>query len=43
LFETEADLRKGDATLSSMDPPRPGAIGRRVSVETYEVPVKIDA
>ena len=43
LFETEEDLRKGDATLSAMGPPKSGAGGRRVSVEVYEVPVKIDA
>jgi hypothetical protein len=43
LFETEEDLRKGHATLSSMGPPRSGAVGRRVSVEMYEVPVKINA
>jgi len=43
FFETEEDLRQGDATLSSMDPPRSGAMGRRVSVEMYEVAVKIDA
>ena len=41
LFQTEEDLRQGDATLSSMDPPRSGATGRRVSVELYEVGVKI--
>lgn len=33
LFETEEDLRKGDATLSAMGPPRSGAVGRRGSVE----------
>jgi hypothetical protein len=43
LFETEEDLRKGDASLSSMNPPSSGAAGRRVSVEMYEVPVKINA
>jgi hypothetical protein len=43
LFDTEEDLRKGDATLSSMDPPRSGAVGRRISVDMYRVPVKIDA
>ena len=43
LFETEEDLRSGDETLSAMDPPRPGSASRRVSVEFYEVPVKIDA
>ena len=42
LFETEEDLRKGDSTLNSMDPPVPGAMGRRASVEMYEVGVKID-
>ena len=42
LFETEEDLRQGDATLSSMDPPPSAAKGRRVSVEMYEVAVKID-
>jgi hypothetical protein len=43
LFETEDDLRQGDATLNSMDPPIPGALGRRTSVEMYEVGVKLDA
>lgn len=43
LFETEEDLRQGDATLSSMDPPKSGLSARRVSVEMYEVAVKIDA
>lgn len=43
LFETEEDLRQGDATLSSMAPPRSGAVGRRVSVQIYEVAVKIVA
>ena len=42
LFETEADLREGDATLSAVDPPVPGGLGRRVSVETYEVALKLD-
>jgi hypothetical protein len=43
LFDTEADLRQGDETLNSMDPPIPGALGRRTSVEMYEVGVKLDA
>lgn len=43
LFETEEDLKQGDATLSSMDPPVPGALGQRASVEMYEVGVKLDA
>jgi hypothetical protein len=42
LFETEEDLRQGDETLSSMDPPA-GSPGQRVSVEMYEVGVKFDA
>jgi hypothetical protein len=43
LFETEEDLRQGDQTLNAMDPPVPGAMGRRTSVEMYEVGVKLDA
>src|SRR3954466_16077379 len=43
LFETEEHLQQGDATLSSMDPPVPGALGQRTSVEAYEVGVKFDA
>jgi len=43
LFETEADLQQGDATLNSMDPPVPGAMGTRTSVEMYEVGIKLDA
>lgn len=43
LFESEADLQQGDATLNSMDPPVPGALGQRTAVEMYEVGVKIDA
>jgi hypothetical protein len=42
LFETEEDLRKGDETLNSMDPPEPGGMGQRASVEMYEVPIKLD-
>jgi hypothetical protein len=37
LFETEADYEQGDATLNEMDPPEPGALGKRVSVERWEV------
>lgn len=43
LFETEEDLKQGDSTLSAMDPPVPGALGRRTSVDLYEVPIKLDA
>jgi hypothetical protein len=39
LFETEEDLRKGDETLNSMSPGS-DAIGRRTSVEMYEVAVE---
>jgi hypothetical protein len=42
LFETEEDLQQGDATLNSMDPPVPGGMGQRASVEMYEVGVKLD-
>lgn len=43
LFETEEDLQQGDSTLNSMDPPVPGGMGQRSSVEKYEVGIKIDA
>ena len=42
LFETEEDLRKGHETLIAMDPPVVGGMGSRVSVEMFEVPVKLD-
>jgi hypothetical protein len=41
LFETEADMTAGDATLSEMSPP-PG-MGSRTSLETFEVGAKFDA
>jgi hypothetical protein len=40
LFETEEDLRQGDATLNAMDPP--GDMGTR-SVAFYDVPIKLEA
>ena len=40
LFETEDDLRKGDETLNSMNPSRDD-VGRRMSVENYEVAVDV--
>ncbi len=40
LFDTEDDLRKGDEVLNSMNPPDDG-LGRRTSVETYEVAVDV--
>jgi hypothetical protein len=42
LFETEDDYREGDETLNSMSPPGDG-MGRRVSVEKYEVAVQLEA
>lgn len=41
LFETEEDLRQGDATLNAMSPTE--EMGRRVSVDFYDVPIKFDA
>jgi hypothetical protein len=43
LFESEADLQQGDATLNSMDPPGQDGMGKRVSVEKFQVGVKIDS
>jgi hypothetical protein len=43
LFENEEDMRQGDATFNSMDPPIQDGMGKRTSVELFEVPVKIDA
>ena len=40
LFETEEDLRKGDAALNEMNPSSDD-VGHRVSVETYEVGVEL--
>ncbi len=39
LFETEEDLRKGDAKLNEMSPPAP--MGERVFVEHYKVAADI--
>jgi len=36
LFETEEDMQKGHATLSSMDPPG-GGFGQRTSIDLLEV------
>ena len=41
LFDTEEDLRKGDQTLNEMSPP--DEMGRRTSVETFEVPLHMSA
>jgi hypothetical protein len=40
LFETEDDLRAGDAVLNDMSPPDDG-FGQRTSVESYEVGVDL--
>jgi len=40
LFETEEDLRAGDAVLNDMSPPDDG-FGSRTSVENYEVAVDV--
>jgi len=40
LFETEDDLRQGDATLNEMSPPDDG-MGQRASVEVYEVAIDL--
>jgi hypothetical protein len=40
LFETEEDLRAGDAVLNEMSPPDDG-FGQRTSVESYEVAVDV--
>ena len=42
LFETEEDMRTGDATLNSMSPP-PETLVQRASVEFYEVGVDFRA
>jgi hypothetical protein len=41
LFETEEDLRKGDETLNSMNPPSGDEMGKRTGVEMYEVAVDV--
>lgn len=43
LFENEADMQQGHATFDSMDPPIQDGMGKRTSVELFEVPVKLDA
>lgn len=42
LFESEDDYRQGDETLNSMTPPG-GGMGDRVSVEKFELVVRVDA
>ena len=40
LFATEEDMRKGGEVLDAMSPPE-GAMGKRASVEQYEVAVDV--
>jgi hypothetical protein len=40
LFETEDDMRAGDAVLNDMTPPDDG-FGKRTSVDSYEVAVDV--
>ena len=40
FFANEEDMRKGDEALNAMTPNDDG-VGRRVSVETYEVPIEV--
>jgi hypothetical protein len=42
LFETEDDMRKGDAVLNEMSPPDDG-FGQRTGVDMYEVAVDMKA
>lgn len=41
LFETEEDLRKGDDALNAMNPEPGDDVGKRTSVERYEVAVDV--
>ncbi len=41
FFESEEDLRKGDETLSAMNPPG-GGMGSRVGVEMYRVAAELN-
>jgi hypothetical protein len=41
-FDSEADLRRGAATLEAMNPPSAGSM-RRVSVDEYEVALELEA
>ena len=43
FFETQEDLERGDSKFNEMDPPVPGAMGERSSVEMFEVGIKVDS
>jgi hypothetical protein len=42
FFDTEEDMRKGDETLSAMDPPS-GPVGARASVDLCEIKLEVEA
>ena len=41
LFPTEADMRAGHEVFNAMDPAVPDGMGKRTSVEMYEVAVQM--
>jgi hypothetical protein len=41
FYESEEDMRAGDQALNDMSPPPIPGLGRRVSVELYEVPLDL--
>ncbi len=41
LFDSEDDLRRGNEALNAMSPPVGSGMGHRVSVEMYEVPLRM--
>ena len=40
-FDTEEDLRTGDAALNAMNPDLSEGDGKRISVESYEVAIDV--
>jgi hypothetical protein len=43
FFETEEDMRQGHEVLNAMDPPVPGGLGNRTSVNLMEVGLEVHA
>ncbi len=41
FFDTEEDLRTGDAALNAMNPDLSEGDGKRISVESYEVAIDV--
>ena len=41
LFASEDDRRKGDETLNEMSPPIQDGMGKRTSVEMFDVAVQV--